>query len=152
MKKALFAAVGMLFALNLSANQPAADDKQTAPAAPAVQVQASAKVEATAPAAVDHQVAQNDQNMMNNQMNNQGMMAGGCENMSMEEKNFAAQLNGTNKRMFCNQFTPAQRRSAMQMMGTTGANGMKMSADQAVEQTARGGAPAQRPPGGCPVR
>jgi hypothetical protein len=151
MKKTLFAAAVALFAGNLCANAPV-DAKQAAPAPAQAQVQTPAKVETKAAEATKNQVAQNDQSMM---QNNQQMMSGNCENMTMEEKNFANQLNASNKTMFCNQFSAAQRKNAMQMMGTTGANGMKMSADMAVEQTAKGmtpGATAPKSAGGCPVR
>jgi hypothetical protein len=130
---ALFIAVAGLFSGNLCA-------------APA---QASAKPEAkTEVKAEVKQVAD-----MNGQSNgNQPMMAGGCESLPADQQSFASQLNSANKMTFCSQFSAAQRSNAMQMAGTTGANGMKMTPDMAVEQTAKGMAPMQKNVGGCPVR
>lgn len=79
------------------------------------------------------------------------MRAGACDTLPQDQQAFAAQLSAANKTMFCSQFSPAQRSSAMQMAGTPNASGMKMTPDQAVEQVGRGAAPAQRS-GGCPVR
>lgn len=143
----LFVAGAVFFAASLSAN-PAVEAKQE-PVQAVAQVQAPAQVENPQE---NKTVAQNDQYMGNqqNRNNNQQMMGNNCDKMGPDEKNFAAQLNSSNKNMFCNQFTPAQRKSAMQMMGTTGPNGMKMSADQSVEQVSRSG--GMRSGGGCPVR
>jgi len=87
-----------------------------------------------------------------NQMQNQMMTPGpSCESLSDDQQMFAAKLNPQNKQMFCNQFSSSQRMSAMQLAGSTGANGRKMTPDQAVEQTARSS--NMRSGGGaCPVR
>jgi hypothetical protein len=123
MKRTLFTALITLFALNLSAEEPAFDSAQQ-----------DAQVES-------HLVAQNDPMMMGNN----------CDSMSPDQKSFAMQLSASNKSMFCNQFTPAQRASAMQLSGTMN-NGVKMTPDMSVEQVAKGGASTSRAPGGCPVR
>ncbi len=82
-----------------------------------------------------------------------------CTKMSADEQNFANQImDMNNKMMFCSQFTPQQRRQAMQMMGQTDASGNMMTADQAVKQTMQnnGMTPMtqqrNRSNGGCPVK
>jgi hypothetical protein len=61
-----------------------------------------------------------------------------CSQLPADQQNFSMQLmKPANKTMFCNKFTPDQRKSAMQMMSTPGANGTPMTADQAVEQVAK---------------
>ncbi len=98
--------------------------------------------------------------------NNNNMMAApqaNCTTLPADQQNFSMQLNAGNKTMFCSTFTMDQRRQAMSMMGKTGLNGVKMNADQAVEQVARnnnmmpGATPSQQPApqknaSGCPVR
>jgi|HubBroStandDraft_4_1064222.scaffolds.fasta_scaffold146576_3 hypothetical protein len=92
------------------------------------------------------------------QMNQQQMMmnAPDCAQLTPTEQNFANQINDVNsKMMFCTQFTQQQRRQAMQMMGTTGASGNMMTADEAVQQVMQnnGGMPQRsRSSGGCPVK
>ena len=82
-----------------------------------------------------------------------------CTKMSADEQNFANQMmDMNNKMMFCSQFTPQQRRQAMQMMGQTDASGNMMTADQAVKQTMQnnGMTPMtqqrNKSTGGCPVK
>lgn len=89
----------------------------------------------------------------------------GCAGLPADQQNFAMQLmKPENKNMFCNKFNMDQRKSAMQMMGTPGQNGMTMSADQSVESVAQknnmmmtpsggtGTSQMQRRGQGCPVR
>lgn len=135
---ALFVAVAASFTVSLCASQ-----------APAVEVQAPAKT-----AEHKQEIAANDQSMTGQpNMTDKSTMSSSCDNLPTDQKNFASQLNANNKELFCSKFSAAQRASAMQMAGTTGANGMKMSPDNAVEQTAKGtNAPMQKSAGGCPVR
>ncbi len=121
MKNTLFTAVITLFAANLCANQTAQPESKM-----------DARVE-------DNATAQNEQMMMGNN----------CDSLPADQKSFALQLNASNRTTFCNQFTPSQRASAMQMSGTMN-NGVRMTPDMAVEQTARGMTPGKNP-GGCPV-
>ena len=77
-----------------------------------------------------------------------------CSNMSQEMQQFASQLNTTNKKMFCGQFTDGQRASAMQMSSVPDTSGMTMSPDMAVQKVAgaSGASPQQKNPTGCPVK
>lgn len=90
-------------------------------------------------------------------------MQSGCEKLPADQKKFAMQLKASNREMFCNMFNVQQRKNAMQMVGKRGANGIAMTADQAVEQVAQMNKMAPSPShptqpmgmtqgGGCPVR
>ncbi len=84
--------------------------------------------------------------------------ANNCSMLPADQQTFASQLNASNKMMFCNQFSPDQRMSAVNMMGTADSSGTKMTADQAVSKVAtmHNITPMQTAPqkgaGGCPVR
>ena len=99
------------------------------------------------------QQGQQNQNMSMDQMAD-------CTQLMADEQNFANQLTDMNNRnMFCTQFTPQQRRQAMQMTGQQDASGNMMSADQSVQQVMQSGgtAPTMNPQkgkatGGCPVK
>jgi hypothetical protein len=93
-----------------------------------------------------------------NQNNNMDQMAD-CTKLTADEQNFANQLMDMNNRnMFCTQFTPQQRRQAMQMMGQQDASGNMMNADQSVQQVMQSGGMSpmnqqrNRSSGGCPVK
>jgi hypothetical protein len=95
-----------------------------------------------------------------------------CSTLPDDQKNFAMQLKKIdNQKTFCATFSDSQRQNAMQMMGKPSANGMNMSADDAVENVAKSipmapssGSSTQQTPsgqqspaqqtkrGGCPVR
>lgn len=77
-----------------------------------------------------------------------------CSNMSMEMQKFANQLNPMNKKMFCGQFTDAQRSSAMQYASQPDSNGKMMTADQAVQKVSSENnmMPTQKTPTGCPIK
>jgi hypothetical protein len=78
-----------------------------------------------------------------------------CSNMGMDLQQFAAQLNAVNKKMFCGQFSSAQRSTAMQYASQTDASGNNMmTADQAVQKVASDNnmVPTQKTPTGCPVK
>ena len=77
-----------------------------------------------------------------------------CSNMSMDMQQFAGQLNTMNKKMFCGQFTAAQRATARQYASQQDENGNMMSADQAVQRVAAENnmKPSQKSPTGCPVK
>ena len=77
-----------------------------------------------------------------------------CSNMSPEVQQFANQLSMTNKKMFCGQFSAAQRSSAMQYATQQDANGNMMSADQAVQKVAgeNNMRASQKSPTGCPIK
>lgn len=89
-------------------------------------------------------------------MQEQPMEVPECSQLSPAEAQFANQLTDpANKILFCTQFTPQQRKEAMQMVGKPDAMGNRMSADQAVQQLGGGGAsiqPGRRPGGACPVK
>ena len=84
--------------------------------------------------------------------------AADCSTMSVDEQNFANQLNDMNNRTaFCTQFTSQQRQQAMQMNGQLDSSGNMMNADQAVQQVMQmNSTPAmqqgKRTGGGCPVK
>ena len=80
--------------------------------------------------------------------------AADCSTMGPDMQQFAAQLSGPNKMMFCGQFTDPQRAQAMQMMGQPDESGNVMTADQAVQKVAGGNkmTPNQKTPTGCPVK
>lgn len=84
------------------------------------------------------------------------MMNDSCSGLSADEQNFASQLNDSNAMMFCSQMTPAQRQKAMQMNGTRGPSGTKMSPDDSVQYAMKNSAPnagkGQRGSGACPVQ
>lgn len=78
-----------------------------------------------------------------------------CSNLSMEMQQFAGQLNAMNKKMFCGQFTDAQRLAAMQYAAKPDANGNMMSSDQAVQKVATENnmqMPGAKSPTGCPIK
>ena len=78
-----------------------------------------------------------------------------CSNMSMDMQQFAAQLSMANKRMFCGQFSDAQRSAAMQYVGKPDASGNMMNANQAVQKVAADNnmtPSTQKSPTGCPVK
>ncbi len=86
---------------------------------------------------------------------------GSCTSMPADQQTFASQLSADNMSMFCSKFSPDQRTAAMQMTSKPGANGTKMSPDQAVQQVMKNNnmapmpaQPATQPKstGGCPVR
>lgn len=93
-----------------------------------------------------------------NQNNNMDQVAD-CTQLTADEQNFANQLMDMNNRnMFCTQFTPQQRRQAMQMMGQQDASGNMMNADQSVQRVMQSGGmipmnqQRNRSSGGCPVK
>ncbi len=77
-----------------------------------------------------------------------------CSNMGQDMQQFAAQLSAANKRMFCGQFSDAQRSAAMQYNGKQDAAGNTMTANQAVQKVATDNnmMPTQKSPTGCPVK
>src|SRR5258708_11501539 len=77
-----------------------------------------------------------------------------CSNMGADMQQFAAKLNTLNKKMFCGQFTDAQRSTAMQYSTQQDDSGAMMSADQAVHKVAAENnmKPSQKTPTGCPVK
>ncbi len=77
-----------------------------------------------------------------------------CSNMSMDMQQFAGQLSTSNKKMFCGQFTAAQRSSAMQYASQQDSSGNMMSANQAVQKVASDNnmMPSSKSPTGCPVK
>lgn len=77
-----------------------------------------------------------------------------CSNLSMEMQQFANQLNAMNNKMFCGQFTDAQRSSAMQYAAKPDGNGNMMTADQAVQKVAAENnmKPMTKSPTGCPIK
>lgn len=85
----------------------------------------------------------------------QPVAVGECANFSPEVKAFSAQLNASNKTMFCTKFNDQQRSDAMRMTGQMDSAGMvMMTPDQAVDKVARDNnltAPGKTP-GGCPVK
>ena len=91
--------------------------------------------------------ATNDQMM-------KGQPAMDCSNMSQEMQQFAGQLSGTNKGMFCGKFNDTQRTQAMQMAAQVDPNGKPMmSGDQAVQKVASdSGMAPMKSPSGCPVK
>jgi hypothetical protein len=91
--------------------------------------------------------APNDQMM-------QGQPAMDCSSMSQEMQQFAGQLNGANKAMFCGKFNDMQRTQAMQMAAQVDPNGKPMmSGDQAVQKVASdSGLNPMKSPSGCPVK
>lgn len=106
--------------------------------------------------------AENDEKLItqnNNYKNNSSgdnMMNDSCSGLSADEQTFASQLNDSNAMMFCSQMTPAQRQKAMQMNGTRGPSGTKMSPDDSVQNVMKNSAPnagkGQRGSGACPVQ
>jgi hypothetical protein len=78
-------------------------------------------------------------------------------NLSPEEQKFANQLTDSNNiSMFCTQFTPEQRKQAMQLKGQQDEAGNILTADLAVQQVAGNTLPpskrSRRSWGGCPVK
>lgn len=93
----------------------------------------------------------------NNYYNDQMTMTPDCSDLSMDEQNFASQLNDTNAMMFCSKMTPMQRQKAMQMNGTRGPSGKKMTPDDAVQSVMKNGntqgtGKGQRGSSACPVQ
>lgn len=81
---------------------------------------------------------------------------GNCSAMTQDEQDFSAKLNDTNAMLFCSKMTSAQRQKAMQMAGTRGPSGVKMTPDDAVQNVSRNsGMPSgnkQRGGSACPVQ
>jgi hypothetical protein len=77
-----------------------------------------------------------------------------CSNMGADMQQFAAQLNTMNKKMFCGQFSSAQRATAMQYASQEDSQGNMMSADRAVQKVAAENnmMPSSKSPTGCPVK
>jgi hypothetical protein len=77
-----------------------------------------------------------------------------CSGMSADFQRFANQLNATNKRIFCGQFSDDQRATAMRYATQQDANGNMMSADQAVQKVASESnmRSSQKSPTGCPIK
>lgn len=79
-----------------------------------------------------------------------------CSAMPTDIAQFAMQLSSANQKMFCGQFSDAQRATAMQLASQQDAMGKSMmSPDQAVQKVAMDSnmMPAsQKIPTGCPVK
>jgi hypothetical protein len=93
----------------------------------------------------------------NNYYDDQMMMTPDCSDLTMDEQNFASQLNDTNAMMFCSKMTPMQRQKAMQLNGTRGPSGKKMTPDDAVQSVMKSGnmqgtGKGQRGSSACPVQ
>ena len=93
--------------------------------------------------------------------NDQMMQSPDCSSLSMDEQSFASQLNDTNAMTFCSTMTPAQRQKAMQMNGTRGPSGKKMTPDDAVQSvmkssnmqgSGQGAGKNQKSSSACPVQ
>jgi hypothetical protein len=100
-------------------------------------------------------VAQQGQTQMQGQGQTQMMApAPDCSQLNPDEQDFANQITDTNnKSTFCSQFTPQQRKQAMQMMNQPDAQGNMMNADQSVQQVMiNSGQRRTRTGGGCPVK
>lgn len=61
-----------------------------------------------------------------------------CSNMTSQEKKFSSRLSNSNKMIFCNQMTPAQRSQSMKMVGKLDENGNPMTEDNAVMRVYQG--------------
>lgn len=99
--------------------------------------------------------SKSNQNNSNQQYNNSMMMSqdaqDACSNLSSDEQDFAAKLNDMNAMTFCAQMSPIQRQKAMQMTGSRGPSGTKMTPDDAVQSVMQNNTP-QRSGGACPVK
>lgn len=60
-----------------------------------------------------------------------------CDELSLEEQQFAAQLSVSNKALFCSIFDEEQRQEAMDLVKGTAAANPPLSADNAVSQVAQ---------------
>lgn len=82
---------------------------------------------------------------------------GMCQTMGPDVAQFAMQLSSDNQKMFCGQFSDAQRATAMQLASQQDAMGKNMmSPDTAVQKVAQDNnitpAAPQKTPTGCPVK
>ncbi|MES2345246.1 MAG: hypothetical protein V4494_04845 [Chlamydiota bacterium] len=79
-----------------------------------------------------------------------------CSALSSEMQQFASQLSDANRLVFCNKFSTDQRNTAMDLAGQPDSAGNMMSADMAVQKTAKENnllSPSQpQSSGGCPVK